>query len=97
MKTNKRIFLLLALGLFLLARSVQADWQPAKRLTWISGDSFQPRIAGDSSGNLHVVWYASVSGDNNIYYKQSTDAGATWSGMIRHPAVMRSITKRGSR
>jgi len=53
----KRMALMIAtLGLFLLAQAAQADWTPAKRLTWTSGISNYPAIAVDSSGNLHLVW-----------------------------------------
>lgn len=44
-------------------------------------DSADPRIAVDSSNNLHVVFVGSTNGDSkkNIYYVKSTDGGGTWS------------------
>ena len=70
--------MMVAFGLFLFAQAAQADWTPAKRLTWNSGDSRLPAIAVDSSGNLHVVWQDDTPGNSEIYYKKSTDGGATW-------------------
>ncbi len=43
-------------------------------------DSTCPRIATDSSGNIHVAWaemYTTAGGD--VFYSKSTDNGATWS------------------
>jgi hypothetical protein len=54
-------------------------WTTNKRLTWTSGDSLWPSIAVDSSGNLHVVWsHNPPSMPLEIYYRKSTDGGATW-------------------
>ena len=49
-----------------------------QRLTWNSGYSEYPAIATDSSGNIHVVWCDSTTGNYEIYYKRSTDGGSTW-------------------
>jgi len=54
-------------------------WSTSKRLTWTSGKSWMPAIAADSSGNLYVVWFDDTPGNYEIYYKKSTDGGATWS------------------
>jgi hypothetical protein len=83
MKPIKCAPAILALGLFFVASAARADWQPVKRLTWTSGNSWLPRIAVDSSGHLHLVWYTSESGDNNIYYKKSTNGGTSWSARAR--------------
>jgi len=55
-----------------------ATWS-SKRLTWTSGNSRWPAIAVDSSNHIHVVCYDDTPGNYNIYYKKSTDQGATWS------------------
>jgi hypothetical protein len=55
-----------------------ADWTPAKRLSWNSGWSEYPAVAVDPSGNPHVVWDDDTTGNSEIYYKSSTDEGATW-------------------
>jgi len=70
--------LIAALGLFLFAGVAQADWRPAKRLTWTAGYSREPEVAVDGSW-VHVVWQDDTTGQNEIYYKKSTDGGATWS------------------
>jgi len=49
-----------------------------KRLTFNSGDSRNSSIAIDSSDNLHLVWYDYSPGNCEIYYKKSTDNGASW-------------------
>ena len=45
--------LIAALGFGLYAQIAQADWAPAKRLTWNSGYSWEPAVAVDSSGRRH--------------------------------------------
>ena len=75
----KRIGLMVIVLLFsLFAQVAQAGWTPAKRLTWTSGESYRPDIAVDSSGHLHMAWYDKTPGNEEIYYKKSTDGGSTW-------------------
>ena len=59
------------------------SWIAAKRLSWTSGVSSSPKIAVDSSDNLHVVWSDDTPGNFEIYYKKSTDYGTTWSANKR--------------
>jgi BNR repeat-like domain len=58
-------------------------WSAAKRLTWTSGQSFYPALATASSGGIHVVWSDDTPGNREVYYKRSTDGGATWSAAKR--------------
>jgi len=60
-----------------------ATWTKSQRLTWTSGESWWPAIAVDSPANLHVVWYDDTLGNYEIYYKKSTDGGATWTANNR--------------
>jgi BNR repeat-like domain len=53
-------------------------WTAARRLTWTAGYSSGPDIAVDPSGNVYVVWYDDTTGNEEIYYRRSPDAGATW-------------------
>ena len=65
---------------FSLAAQISAQtWSPNKRLTWNPQYSLRPSIAVDSANRIHVVWADSKSGNYQIYYKQSSDGGATWS------------------
>jgi hypothetical protein len=70
-------------GLLILALGARASWEPAKRLTWTAGSSSYPAIAVDPLDNLHVVWEEDISGNSEVYYKKSTDGGATWTGAKR--------------
>jgi uncharacterized phage-like protein YoqJ len=44
-----------------------------KRLTWTSGDSWNPSIAIDSQDNIYVVWDDETPGNYEIFLKKSTD------------------------
>jgi hypothetical protein len=55
-----------------------ATWMSTQRLTWNSGDSGSPNILTDSSDTLHMFWDDESSGDADIYYKKSTNAGSSW-------------------
>jgi hypothetical protein len=54
-----------------------ANWT-TKRLTYNTGDSWYPTIAVDSDNHIHITWSDYTPGDGEIYYKKSTDGGATW-------------------
>ena len=58
-------------------------WSNSRRLTWTLTDSWAPCIAVDSSGNLYVAWHEYMSGDAEVYFKKSTDGGATWTANKR--------------
>ena len=58
-------------------------WSGLKRLTWNTGNSSRPSITIDSSGGIHVVWDDDSLGNDEIFYKNSTDGGVTWSGITR--------------
>ena len=58
-------------------------WTGLTRMTWNSGDSWLPSVAADSNTGIHVVWDDGTPGNREIYYKRSTDSGATWSGLTR--------------
>jgi hypothetical protein len=60
-----------------------ATWTANKRLTFTSGNSWSSAIAVDASGKLHAVWQDDTSGNHEIYYKKSTDGGATWTANKR--------------
>jgi len=68
---------------FLLARAARADWTPAKRLSWTAGNSNSPVLAVDSGDGVHVVWHDNTAGNNEVYYRRSTDGGTTWNPVKR--------------
>jgi hypothetical protein len=44
-------------------------WGATQRLTWSSGNSYDPVMAIDSTNTAHVVWRDDLSGNIEIYYK----------------------------
>jgi hypothetical protein len=67
----RRIILMMAvLGSFLFAPMAQADWAPAKRLTWTSGISNNAAVAVGPGGNVYVVWSDATPGNVEVYYKK---------------------------
>jgi hypothetical protein len=75
----KKKTLIIVIGVFLFIHLLNAQtWEEAKRLTWTSGSSNYSAIAVDSNNHLHVVWQDNTTGDYEIYYKKSTDAGESW-------------------
>ncbi len=67
-----------SLGFFFSLQLSLHGWDLVKRLTWTSGDSELSAIAADSNGHLHVVWADKTPGNEEIFYKKSTDQGSTW-------------------
>jgi hypothetical protein len=59
------------------------SWTASRRLTWNLSGSGRPAIAADSSGNIHVVWEDDTPGNAEIYYRKSTDGGASWTASRR--------------
>jgi len=57
-------------------------WQTAQRLTNNAGNSYEPAIASSGS-NVYVAWYDETPGNLEIYFRKSTDNGATWQTAIR--------------
>jgi hypothetical protein len=55
-----------------------ATWSSSQNLSGTTGVSDEPSIAVVGS-NIHVVWQETITGNSEIFYKKSTDGGATWS------------------
>jgi len=53
-----------------------------QRLSSASGNSWYPSIATDDSF-IHICWQDARDGNNEVYYKISTDGGANWLGDTR--------------
>ncbi len=58
------------------------NWGADSRLTSDSAGSLFPSVAVVGSV-VHMVWHDNRDGNNEIYYKRSTDGGTTWGGDMR--------------
>ena len=58
------------------------SWSADERLTSNPSDPGIPSLAV-SGNNIHIVWHDIRDGNWEIYYKRSTDNGATWQPDIR--------------
>ncbi len=75
--------LMVGLAVAFFVQSAQAQWTPAKRLTWTAGWSEWPALAVDTQGNLHAVWADNTTGYFEVYYRRSGDGGTTWTATRR--------------
>jgi len=55
------------------------SWSGATQLTADTGSDYSPTILQTSGGDLWVVWHSYRSGNADIWYRTSPDAGTTWS------------------
>lgn len=58
-------------------------WSRPSRISWNIGHSLFPSISTDSDDGIHVVWQDDAPGNDEIFYKHSTDMGKTWSRLKR--------------
>jgi hypothetical protein len=57
-------------------------WGPDTRLTFDNSLSMDPTIVA-AGRDVYVVWSDNRDGNYEIYFKQSNNGGATWSGDVR--------------
>jgi hypothetical protein len=78
MKRFRQIFIAVVILLLLFSTVAYGDtWTKRERLSWNAGYSLYPAIAVDGL-NIYVVWQDETPGNNEIYFKKSDNAGATW-------------------
>ncbi len=53
------------------------NWETDKRLTNAPDSSYFASVAS-SGANVHIVWIDCRDGNNELYYKRSTDGGTVW-------------------
>jgi hypothetical protein len=58
------------------------NWQPERRLTVDNAWSLNPSLALYNSC-VHLVWVDNRNGNDEIYYKRSTNTGVNWSSDVR--------------
>ena len=63
--------------LYLRSTNYGATWEPERFLTSDTIYQFQPVVAVAGS-NVHVTWEDQRIGQNQIYYRMSSDNGANW-------------------
>jgi len=76
------------------------NWSPPNRLTWNPTRSWSPKICVDSVGNIHLIYGEEMPPFSEIYYRNSTDGGMTWSppnritwnpGLSRFPCIQTDV------
>lgn len=63
-----------------------AQWEPDRRLTYDASASetrYNVWCVASLGNSVHVVWYDSRDGNQEIYYKRSTDNGVSWGADTR--------------
>jgi ribosomal protein L35AE/L33A len=61
-----------------------STWGSINRITWNSGSSVLPFLAETSSNNdVYLIWNDDSSGNDEIMFKKSSDAGTTWGAINR--------------
>lgn len=68
---------ILVLCLLVIPLMAGTPWT-TKRLTWNSMESKYPKMTIDSNDYVHVVWQDKTYTNWEIFYKKSTNGGATW-------------------
>jgi hypothetical protein len=67
--------------LYLKSSSDGGDsWSDDMRITTDSGSDKMPSVAQMFDGTIWLVWASDRTGKYDLYYKTSTDLGASWSG-----------------
>ena len=69
--------------IFISIQLYTQTWSSTKRLTWTAGASEVYSIAVDGSGGIHVAWQDYTPGNNDVFYKRSTNGGVSWLGSAR--------------
>jgi hypothetical protein len=86
MKKMVLVFALVGLVAVLWAPALFAQWEPDQRLSLLESMDSATEIAWNITaiGNtVWVVWHDFRDGQEEIYYKTSTDGGTQWSGPTR--------------
>ena len=58
-------------------------WASLRRLTWTGDYSLYPALAVAPNDSIHVIWQDYSPGNAEVFYKNSTNGGTTWSGTKR--------------
>jgi len=69
----------ITLGNTTIADFVLAELSPVVQVTTDPGSDYEPAMTQTADGKVWVVWRSYRSGNSDIWYKTSSDGGATWS------------------
>ena len=58
-------------------------WSVLDRLTWNSGSSIPGGFLCAADNTLHLVFYDDTFGNDEVFYKKSSDGGTSWTGLER--------------
>ena len=58
-------------------------WSSPVRITYNSGESQSPTLAANSSSGIFLAWNDDTPGNDEIFFKKSTNGGGTWSNPLR--------------
>lgn len=67
---------------FSRSTDIGASWSSEQDITGTVGQSRNSGVALNSSGDIFVVWDESTSVKDEIYFRYSTDNGASWSPIV---------------
>ena len=59
------------------------NWGITKRISWATRDSEDQALAVDSNNNPYIIWADQGSGPFEIYFRESTNGGGSWSALKR--------------
>lgn len=82
MKPEKMIIIGILILLLSSAGFLSGETWVEKRLTNNSGSSENPTVAASGS-NVYVVWQDDTPGNNEVYFKRSTNGGTAWQNSKR--------------
>ena len=87
MKKNYSALILFYALLFFHGSGLYTQWQPDVRLTNDPANTLTSEnnawCVASSGNTVHVVWQEARDGNYEIYYKRSTDSGASWEADTR--------------
>lgn len=76
---KNKVILFIVLGIFLFLQPMRAQtWSATKRLTWNNGNCWDLNIASGNDSSLHILWRDNTPGNNEIFYRKSTNNGNSW-------------------